>query len=111
MEPRTKKPLRVVLLISFVLAALVAAGCEFSCGTSNTVSSDELEKQINTAYKGQTGVPLDTISCQEAATDVGSPINCEGSVENIKLRITGTVKNYNADSNRINFDWSAEPTK
>lgn len=108
---KTRRPLKFLVLSLLAAAALTFAGCEFSCGTSSAVSASELETQLNTAYQKETGSPLDSISCQEAKTSAGAPINCTGSVRGVDLKITGKVEKYNADTNQVDFSWAAKPVK
>lgn len=87
-----------------LLGVVVLSGC------SSTLSSDELETQLTQAYKDQTGIGIDTISCKEAETSTGSPISCEATnADGIDLAISGKVTAFDTDSQTADFSWSAEP--
>lgn len=90
--------------------ALLLLGAATIVGCSSSVASDELEKQVSQSYEQQAGVGLSSISCQEAATDVGSPISCDATnADGIKLAITGKVTAYDSDSQSVDFSWNAKP--
>ncbi len=98
---------RLILVGSVLAAGLLLAGCEFSCSVGgNTVSSEELNKQVKDSYESESGVKLNSIDCQEVDAEVGKPITCEATNEsNIDLNITGTVTEYDSDTDKIKFDW------
>lgn len=98
---------RLVLIGAALSATLLLAGCEFSCSIGgNTVSSEELDKQVRIAYEDETGILLTSIDCEEADSDIGSPINCLATNENdLELTIEGEVTDLNSDTDRIRFDW------
>jgi len=99
---------RLVLIAAVAASALFLAGCEFSCsvGGGNSVSSEELNTQVKDSYESDTGVKLNSIDCQEVDAEVGKPIICEATNENeIDLNITGTVTDYNSDTEKIKFNW------
>lgn len=99
---------RLVLVAAAVTATFLLAGCQFSCsvGGGNSVSSDELNTQVKDSYESETGVTLTSINCQEVDAEVGEPISCEANNEaDVDLTITGTVTEYNSDTEKIKFDW------
>lgn len=96
----------------FLIAAAAAAavflmgGCEFSCSTGSTVSAEELNRQVRDSYEDETGGKLTSIDCQAVDAEVGKPILCEATNESdIDLNITGTVTEYDSESDEIKFDW------
>lgn len=108
---KNRRPLKFFILSFLAVAALTFAGCEFSCGTSNAVSANELETQLSAAYQKETGSPFDSISCQDAKTTAGSPINCTATVRGVDLKVTGKVEKYNADTNKADFSWTVKPAR
>jgi len=102
---------RLILIAAVAASALFLAGCEFSCsvGGGNTVSPEELNTQVKDSYESETGVELNSIDCQEVDAEVGKPIICEATNENeIDLNITGTVTDYNSDTEKIKFNWQVD---
>lgn len=99
---------RLTLIAAALFASVLLAGCEFSCsvGGSETVSAEELEKQVRLAFEDETGVLLKSIDCDEADADVGSEINCTAvNANDIELTIDGEVTEFDSDSERVRFDW------
>ena len=97
---------RLVLIGAVLSASLLVAGCEFSCSIGNTVSAEELDKQVRLAFEDETGVLLTSIDCEEADADVGSEINCTAINENdVELTIEGEVTEFDSDTEKVRFDW------
>jgi hypothetical protein len=97
---------RTVAIGTTIVTALLLAGCEYSCSIGNTVSAEELDKQVRISFEDETGVLLTSIECEEADADVGSEINCEATNENdLELTIEGTVTSYDSDTEKVKFDW------
>lgn len=89
-----------------IVTALLLAGCEYSCSVGNTVSAEELDKQVRLSFEDETGVLLKSIDCEEADADVGSEINCVATNENdLELTIEGTVTSYDSETEKVRFDW------
>jgi hypothetical protein len=89
-----------------VVTALLLAGCEYSCSVGNTVSAEELNKQVRISYEDESGVLLKTIDCEEADADTGSEINCLATNENdVDLKIEGAVTSYDSETEKVKFDW------
>ncbi len=97
---------RLVLIGAVLSASLLIAGCEFSCSIGNSVSADELDKQVRIAYEDETGILLTSIDCEQADSDVGSPISCVATNErDLELTIEGEVTDLDSESDMIRFDW------
>jgi len=98
---------RLILIAAVAASTLFLAGCEFSCsvGGGNSVSSEELNTQVKDSYESETGGTLTSIDCQEVDAEVGEPITCGATNEaGVDLNITGTVTEYDADTDKIKFD-------
>ena len=99
---------RLVMVGAVLSAGLLMAGCEFSCsvGGTETVTAEELDKQVRLAFEDETGVLLISIDCDEADADVGSEISCTAVNENeVEVRIEGEVTEFDSDSEMVKFDW------
>ncbi len=97
---------RTLAIGATIVTALLLAGCEYSCSVGNTVSAEELDKQVRISFEDETGVLLKTIDCEEADADVGSEINCQATNENdLELTIEGTVTSYDSETEKVRFDW------
>lgn len=82
------------------------AGCEFSCTIGSSISAGELEKQVGNSYEKETGIAIDSITCEEADPDPGSSISCRATNEGgVDLKIAGTVTSYDSVEERVDFDW------
>jgi len=94
----------IVSLIALGIVGFTVAGC------SSSLSADELETQVSNSYKTQTGTGIESITCEDAETDVGSPISCEATnADGIKVAIDGEVTSYDSDSQVADFTWEAKP--
>lgn len=97
---------RRLLAVGLASMALLVSGCEFSCSLGNSISSDELERQVKDSYEEEIGLTLTSITCDEAKPDKGSPISCEATnAPGVNLWIEGTVTSYDSDTQVADFDW------
>lgn len=97
---------RRLVVLAAVAGTVVLAGCEFSCSLGDSISSDELERQVNDSYERETGLNLTSITCAEAKPDKGSPISCRATnAPGVDLWIEGTVTSYDAGTQVADFDW------
>ena len=97
---------RRLVVLAAVAGTVLLAGCEFSCSLGDSISSDELERQVEDSYEEETGLSLTSITCDEAKPDKGSPISCEATnAPGVSLWIEGTVTSYNTDTQVADFDW------
>lgn len=97
---------RRLLAVGLASMALLVSGCEFSCSLGNSISSDELERQVKDSYEKEIGLNLTSITCDEAKPDKGSPISCEATnAPGVNLWIEGTVTSYDSDTQVADFDW------
>lgn len=98
--------MKAFVVVLSLAGCLVIAGCEFSCSVGGSVPAGELEKQVRLSYEDQTGILVKSISCEEAGDDTGSPISCKATnVNGVLLDIGGEVTSYDADRERVKFDW------
>lgn len=89
-----------VLLI--LAAALLIAGCSGEM----TVTSDELAKQVEDSYVDQTGIEIESISCEEVTAEVGNAITCKATnASEVDLTIEGKITAVNEDDEKVDFDW------
>lgn len=77
------------------------------CGGEMTVSADELAKQVETSYVDQTGVEIESITCEEVtAAEVGGAISCQATnTAGADLTIAGEITVVNEDDEQVDFDW------
>ena len=102
---------RRAVIAAACAATLFLAGCEFTCTTGSTVDADELATQVQDSYEQQANLALTSITCQEVAAEVGEPISCEAVNENdLAFEITGTVTEYDSDTDKVKFDWEVGTT-
>ena len=83
------------------------AGCSFSCSVGEkTVSASELGKQVEDSYVEQTGIELESISCDEVKAEVGEAISCEATnASEVDLVIEGEVTSVSDSDDKVDFDW------
>lgn len=94
------------MALAAVAATVLLAGCEFSCSLGNSISSDELERQVADSYEEEVGLILTSITCEEAKPDKGSPISCRATNSpGVDLWIEGTVTSYDTGTQIADFDW------
>lgn len=97
---------RLIAIGATIVTALLLAGCEYSCSVGNTVSAEELDKQVRLSYEDETGVLLTSIECEEADADPGSEISCVATNEaGLDLTIEGEVTSYDSETEKVKFDW------
>jgi hypothetical protein len=96
---------RFLILPAALLAAIVLLGAEFSCSVGNTVSSEEMNKQVTDSYESETGVNVTSMNCDEVEAEIGEKISCTGSNENDLDFVIGGEVTEVEDSDKINFDW------
>jgi outer membrane murein-binding lipoprotein Lpp len=97
---------RPAVIAAACAATLLLAGCEFTCTTGSSVSSDELASQVQDSYEQQTDLALTSITCEEVDAEVGEPISCEAVNENdFAFDITGEITEYDSDNDKVKFDW------
>jgi hypothetical protein len=97
---------RLVLIAAALWASVLLAGCEFSCSVGNSVSAEELDKQVRLAFEDESGVLLTSIDCDEADADVGSEISCKAVNENdVELTIEGEVTEFDSETEKVRFNW------
>lgn len=97
---------RRLLAIGLVSMVVLVSGCEFSCSIGNSISPDELERQVKNSYEKEVGLPLSSITCEEAKPDRGSPISCRAiNAPGVTLWIEGRVTSYDSGTQVADFDW------
>lgn len=98
---------RTAAAVLALAAGLLMAGCSFSCSFGEkTVSADELGKQVEASYVEQTGIELESISCDEVKAEVGEQIACEATnAAEVDLVIEGKITTVDDSGNKVDFDW------
>lgn len=97
---------RRLVVLAAVAGTVLLAGCEFSCSIGNSISADELERQVRNSYEREVGLPLTSITCEEAKPDRGSPISCRAiNAPGVTLWIEGRVTSYDSGTQVADFDW------
>ena len=101
-----KKGGKGVLALCLAGAAVLMAGCEFSCTLGGSIPAEELERQVRLSYEDETGTVIRSITCEESDPDTGSPISCRAVNEvGVELTIGGEVTSYNGVDEVADFDW------
>jgi hypothetical protein len=99
-------PARPIAFIVAAAATLGLAGCNFYCSVGGSIPAEELEEKVRLSYEDQTGVVIDSITCEEADDDTGSPISCRATnASGVELTIDGEVTSYDPDTEKVGFDW------
>lgn len=95
-----------VLALCLAGAAILVAGCEFSCTLGGSIPAEELERQVRLSYEDETGIVIRSITCEESDPDSGSPISCRAVNEaGVDLEIGGEVTSYDGVDEVADFDW------
>lgn len=111
-SPRQRR--RFLAAILTFAAVLLFAGCSFSCsiGGDSTISADELATKVGESYTEETGIELESISCDEAAAEVGTAISCEATnASDVELTIGGEITAVSDDGDKVDFDWKVESAR
>lgn len=99
---------RLPLALLSVAFATLFAGCSFSCsiGGDPAVSASEMADRVEESYVDETGIELESITCEETAAEVGAEISCEATnASDVALVIGGEITAVDEADDSVDFDW------